>query len=101
MTATRLPITREQLADFCQRHHIQRLAFFGSVVRDDFGPDSDVDVLVEFDPDHIPGWDIVTIEDEFSRLIGGRPVQFVNPKYLNHRLEEQVLSEAQVQYVEG
>ena len=48
----RIPIDRERIAGFCRRHHIRKLALFGSVLRDDFGPDSDVDVLVEFEPAH-------------------------------------------------
>jgi uncharacterized protein len=51
----RISIDKEKIADFCRRHHIRRLSLFGSVLRDDFGPESDVDVLVEFEPDHIPG----------------------------------------------
>ena len=50
-----IKIDREQLAAFCRKHHLTKLALFGSVLTDRFGPDSDVDVLVEFDPDHILG----------------------------------------------
>lgn len=99
--AAHLPILDEELAAFCRRHHIRRLSFFGSVVRDDFGPDSDVDCLVEFEEAHHPGWHIIDLDDEFSRLVGGREVQFVNPKYLNHRLKDRILAEAQEQYAEG
>ena len=101
MVRHNLPITAEQISDFCRQHHIIRLAFFGSVLRDDFRPDSDVDVLVEFHPDHLPGWEIIDLEDEFSKLCGGRKVDFVNPKYLHPRMREPVLSSAQVQYVAG
>ncbi len=51
----RITVNQRQLADFCRRHHIRKLAFFGSVLRDDFRPDSDVDVLLEFEPEHVPG----------------------------------------------
>ena len=71
---------------------------FGSVLRDDFGPESDVDVLLEFQPGHTPGWEIVDIQDELSDLFGGRRVDIVNPKYLNHRLKDRVMSSALVQY---
>lgn len=50
------PIPKEQLAGFCRRNHICKLALFGSILRDDFRPDSDIDVLVEFEPGHVPGF---------------------------------------------
>jgi predicted nucleotidyltransferase len=77
------------------------MACFGSVVRDDFGPDSDVDVLVKFEPAHTPGWEIVDIEEDLSALLGGRKVDIVNPRYLNRRLKDRVLAEAEVLYAEG
>ena len=55
---------------FCQRHHIRRLALFGSVVRDDFGPESDIDVLVEFEDGHTPGLDFFMMEAELTKLLG-------------------------------
>ena len=94
----RIAIPYGQIADFCRRHHIRRLAFFGSVLRDDFGPDSDVDVLVEFEPGHAVGFGIFEIENELSRLLGGHKVDLVNPKYLNRWLKDRVLASAQVQY---
>ena len=57
-----------QIKDFCQRRHIRRLAFFGSMVRDDYGPDSDIDILVEFEPGHTPGLEFFSIELELSEL---------------------------------
>ena len=97
----KLDVSKGELAEFCRKHHIQRLSFFGSVLRDDFGPDSDVDVLVEFAPGHVPGLEIVDIEEELSEILGGRNVDLVNPKYLNHRLKDRVLASAEVQYAEG
>ena len=76
-------IDRGAVSAFCQRHHIARLALFGSVLRDDFGPDSDVDVLVEFQAGHVPGFNFVGIEREFSGLLNGRRVDMVTPKFLN------------------
>ncbi|MBM3303086.1 MAG: nucleotidyltransferase domain-containing protein, partial [Deltaproteobacteria bacterium] len=70
-------------------------------VRDDFGPDSDVDLLVEFEPDHTPGWEIVDIEEDLSALLGGRKVDLINPKYLNRRFKDRVLAEAEVLHAEG
>jgi len=98
---TRIPVDKAKLAAFCRRHHIRRLSLFGSVVRDDFGADSDVDVLVEFEPGHTPGLAVVDVEEELSALLGGRRVDMVNPKYLNRRLKSRVLAEAEVQYAEG
>ena len=89
-----------QLADFCRRHHIRRLAVLGSVLRDDFRPDSDVDVLVEFQPGHTLGWEVVDIEEELGGLFGGRRVDLVNPNYLNPGLRDTILSSAVVQYAE-
>jgi uncharacterized protein len=101
MLTANLPISQDDVAAFCRKHHIRRFAFFGSVVRDDFGPESDVDCLVEFQEGHHPGWYIVDLEEEFSRLVGGREVQFVNPKYLNRHLRERILAEAEERYGEG
>ncbi len=93
---------REQIADFCRRHHIGKLAFFGSVLRDDFAPDSDVDVLVEFEPGHVPGFiRLFHIEQELSKLLGGRQVDLVTEKFLNRRIRSRVLADAEVQYVQG
>ena len=96
-----VPIDRERLAAFCRRHHIRKLAFFGSVLRDDFRPDSDVDVLVEFHPGYVPGFGIVDLQEELGQLLGGRRVDLVSEKYLNPRLRERVLADAEVQYAEG
>lgn len=93
----RIPVDRNRLAEFCRRHHICRLAFFGSVLRGDFRPDSDVDVLYEFQPGHEPGWDIALVEDELAALLGRR-VDLVPFKYLNPRIRDQVLAEAETQY---
>jgi uncharacterized protein len=95
----KLSINREAVSAFCRRHHIRRLALFGSVLRDDFRPDSDIDVLVEFEPGHIPGLKFVSIERELSDLLGGRRVDMVTPKILNPRIRNQVLSDAQSLYV--
>ena len=89
-----------RVADFCRQHHIRRLSVFGSALRQDFRPDSDVDLLVEFQPGHTPGWEIIDLEDELSNLFGGRRVDVVNPKYLNPRLRDQILDSAVVQYAE-
>lgn len=74
------------------------MAFFGSVLRDDFRPDSDVDVLVEFEPDHVPGFRVYDIEQELSQLCGGRRIDMANPKYLNRWLKDEVLRTAEPVY---
>jgi predicted nucleotidyltransferase len=93
----RITVSREKIADFCQRHHIRRLAFFGSVLRDDFCPESDVDVLVEFDPNHIPGLSFFSMENELLQILG-RKVDLNTPQFLNRYFRRQVLAEAEVQY---
>lgn len=99
---SRITVSKDELANFCRRHHIRKLSFFGSVLREDFGPESDVDVLVEFEPGHVPGFlRLFEIEQEFSALIGGAKPDFVTFKSLNHRIQDRVLSEAEVQYAEG
>ena len=92
-------IDRGAVSAFCQRHHITRLALFGSVLRDDFSPDSDVDVLVEFQAGHVPGFNFISIEREFSRLLRGRRVDMVTPKFLHPRIRDQVLNSAEPLYV--
>ena len=88
-----ISIDRETLGEFCRKHYIKRLAIFGSALRDDFRPDSDVDVLVEFQPGHVPGLDFIAIERELSELLGRR-VALVTPKSLMPRIRDQVLASA-------
>ena len=76
-----------------------RLAVFGSALRDDFRPDSDVDVLVEFQEGHVPGLEFVSMERELSSLLKNRKVDLVTPKFLNRRIREQVLRQAESLYV--
>src|SRR5213595_3821559 len=90
-----ITIDPDNLSAFCRRHHIARLALFGSVLRDDFSPDSDVDVLVEFQPGHVPGLDFIVIERELSGLLQGRRVDMVTPKFLSPRLRTQILASAE------
>jgi predicted nucleotidyltransferase len=96
-----LSVDREALAELCRRHHITRLSLFGSVLRDDFRPDSDVDVMVEFEEGKTPGFDIVEVQDELSVLFGGRRVDLVTRPGLNRRLREPILASAQVMYGAG
>lgn len=96
---TSIPIIpKTKIAAFCRRHHIRRLALFGSVLRDDFGPDSDVDVLVEFEPGHTPGFRFIEVQDELSRLLN-RKVDLNTPSCLSRYFRDEVLHEAEDLYV--
>jgi len=92
-----LSIDKERLAEFCRRHHIRRLALFGSVLREDFGPESDVDVLVEFDEGRTPGLAFFGMEEELSRIIGRR-VDLNTPQFLSRYFRDDVMAEAEIQY---
>ncbi len=96
--AARIPLDRKAVADFCRRHRIRRLSLFGSVVRGDFGPGSDVDVLVEFEPGHVPGLEFFEMQEELSQLLGRR-VDLNTPNGLSPYFRERVLAEAEVAYV--
>ena len=98
---TRFPISKNQIADFCRRHHVLKLSLFGSLLRDDFGPNSDVDVLVEFSPDARVGlFKLYDLEQELSKLLGGRRIDMNTPKSLSKHFRDEVLAEAEVVYVE-
>lgn len=93
-----IEIPQEQLADFCQRHQIRWLALFGSVLRDDFGPDSDVDVLVEFEPQARIGlMAYIGAMQELSDLLQ-HPVDLVLRDGLKPQIKDEVLNSAQVIY---
>ncbi len=95
--AARIHIDKRKIVDFCQQHHIRRLALFGSVLRDDFRPDSDVDVLVEFEPGHVPGWEFFSFQEELSQLLG-RKVDLHTPGFLSRYFRNEVMASAEVQY---
>jgi predicted nucleotidyltransferase len=86
-----------QIETFCRKHHIRSLAFFGSVVRDDYGPDSDIDVLVNFESGHTPGFDFFILEAELSRLLG-RKVDLQTANFLSPEIRASALSEAVIVY---
>lgn len=100
MVAIGITIPENQVAGFCRRNRIRRLALFGSVLRQDFRPDSDVDVLVDFAHGQTPGLRLIDMQDELSDLFGGRKVDLVTEKFLNHRLRQPVLESAVVLYEE-
>lgn len=98
MARVRIDVPQEQIAEFCRRHHIRKLAFFGSVLRDDFRPTSDIDILVEFDPGFIPGLAFFAMEHELSNMLG-RKVDLNTPGFLSPYFRDQALADAEVQYV--
>ncbi len=91
-------IPKARIADFCRRHHIRKLSFFGSILRDDFGPDSDIDVLVEFEPGRVPGLAFFSMQEELGAILG-RKVDLHTPGFLSKHFREKVLAEAEVEYV--
>jgi hypothetical protein len=91
-------IDKTQIAEFCAKHHITRLALFGSVLTERFRPESDVDVLVEFDPDHIPGlFALSGMEIELTDLFG-RKTDLRTPRDLSQYFRDEVVRTAVVQY---
>lgn len=99
MNGIRLPA--DQLEEFCRRNHIAKLSFFGSVLREDFGPASDVDVLVEFEEAHTPGFfGLARMEQELSELFG-RQVDLRTPQDLSRYFRDEVTRTAAVQYAQG
>ena len=97
MVIRHIDIPSEAIAAFCGRHHIRRLGLFGSVLRDDFTPDSDLDVLVEFEEGHTPGLAFFGMQEELSELLG-RPVDLNTPGFLSRYFRDQVLKEVVVAY---
>jgi hypothetical protein len=99
MTRARIPIPLEQIAEFCRKHHIRKLSLFGSVLRDDFRPDSDVDVLVEFEEGYPVGLIRFSgMELELSELLG-RKVDLLTQGFLSPYFRDEVNAEAETQYV--
>ena len=96
-TQRNIAIPRDQLADFCRRYHIRKLAFFGSVLRDDFRVDSDVDVLVEFEPGAVPGLAFFGLQEELSELLQRR-VDLHTPASLSRYFRDEVLDQAEPVY---
>jgi predicted nucleotidyltransferase len=96
--SARIQIDRNRVADFCRRHQVRRLALFGSVLRDDFRPDSDVDVLVEFEPDSRAGlFELARMEAELAELVG-RKVDLRTPAELSRYFRDEVVAGAETQY---
>ncbi len=95
----RIQIPRKELAEFCRRNHIRILSLFGSVLREDFRPESDVDVLVEFEPGYPVGFiRLAGMELELSKILG-RKVDIRTAADLSPYFRQEVLETAEVQYV--
>ena len=98
----RVKLPKQKIEDFCRRHHIRKLAVFGSALRKDFRPKSDLDVLVEFEAEHTPGLiGLAGLEIELSKLLGGRKVDMNTPLCLSPFFRDEVLAEAEPVYVAG
>lgn len=96
----RVKIHRQALSEFCERNGIRKLALFGSVLGEDFAPQSDIDVLVEFEPGHTPSFfRLYDMEEELSALFGGRKVDLRTPEDLSKYFRDEVIRQAQTQYV--
>lgn len=90
-------IDRAKIDTFCKKHHIRKLSFFGSVLREDFGPQSDVDVLVEFEPGHVPGLAFFAMESELSEILG-RKADLNTPQFLSPYFRDDIVAEAEAEY---
>jgi predicted nucleotidyltransferase len=97
MNTVSIHVPERKIQQFCRERHIRKLAFFGSVVRDDFGPHSDIDVLVEFEPGHTPGFQFFLIEAELSHLLG-RKVDLQTANFLSPEIRRHAISEAVTLY---
>ena len=97
--AKKIDLPSHKIAEFCKKNHIVRLSLFGSVLRDDFQADSDIDFLVEFEPGNVPGLiGYCRMERELSELIGNRKVDLRTPQELSKYFRDEVLAQAEVQY---
>ncbi len=91
-------ISKNKLAEFCRKHHIRKLSLFGSALRGRLRPESDIDLLVEFDPGHVPGFiTLAGMEIELTEIIG-RKVDLRTPQELSRYFRAQVVNAAEVQY---
>lgn len=96
-----IDIPKEKIAEFCRRNHIRKLALFGSILRDDFRPESDIDVLVEFEPGHAVGLiRLAGMQRQLSEMLG-HSVDLRTPADLSRYFREEVVRSAEVQYAEA
>lgn len=96
-----MEIPKDAIADFCRQNYIRKLSLFGSVLREDFHSDSDIDVLVEFKAGHVPGFfQLARLERELSELLGNRAVDLRTLQELSRYFRDEVAAAAEVQYAE-
>lgn len=101
MTKRRILVPQNKIADFCRQNHIRKLSLFGSALREDFGPESDVDVLVEFEPGHVPGFfHLLDLEEELSALFGGRKVDLRTAEDLSRYFRDEVIARSEIQFAQ-
>lgn len=94
-----IQLPSDKIAEFCHKHHIRKLSLFGSVLREDFGPSSDVDILVEFEPGIVIGYiGLAGLEIELSKIVG-RNVDIRTPADLSRYFRKEVIEQAEVRYV--
>ncbi|MCK4717632.1 MAG: nucleotidyltransferase domain-containing protein, partial [Thermoplasmata archaeon] len=90
---------RERIVRFCKQHHIRTSSFFGSILRDEFTPLSDIDMLVEFEPVHVPGFlTLVRMEEELSSIFNDRKIDLRTPQDLSRYFRDEVLATREVLY---
>jgi len=95
-------VSKRKIVEFCKRKHIRSLSLFGSILRDDFSRSSDIDMLVEFEPDYVPGFfDLIEMEEELSSMFSGRKVDLRTPTDLSRYFRDDVLAEAEAVYLES
>jgi predicted nucleotidyltransferase len=102
MNQARPIIPRDLIEDFCRKHHIKKLSVFGSYIRDDFGPESDIDFIVEFEEGQTPGYfELADMEQELSEALGGCKVDLRTPYELSRYFRDKLMAESEVQYARG
>jgi len=95
-------IPKRKIVEFCKRNHIRSLSLFGSILRNDFSRSSDIDMLVEFELDYVPGFfDLIKMEEELSSMFGGRKVDLRTPNDLSRYFRDDVLAKAEAVYIES
>jgi predicted nucleotidyltransferase len=101
MKLKNIEVSMDKISAICKQWHISQLSLFGSVLRDDFAPDSDIDILVEFEPGFTPGFfKLHQIQEELSSIFNNRSIDLVTPNFVNHRIRNHVLANAEVCYVQ-
>jgi len=103
MTGTpHAPVPYDEIGQICRKHQIRKLSLFGPVLRDDFGPESDIDILVVFEEGYTPGFfRLFAIREELSPAFGGKEIDLLTPQDLSRDFRDEVIAAAEVCYAEG